>query len=177
MGVISLQDVMEKRFHEIKTNFKRASVRNNITFDYDIFIETYIKCCEHLTNTDMNEKQLIQYFWVSFLNNMKKELRKKFYKIEVVDIEEAMDILDETYDERKYKAFDYILTYVESNFDKDLFKAWTLHFIENKSYEELIKMGYTNINFHNAFRNINNSIKNKLPKENKDYNTIINEIF
>ena len=42
---------------------------------------------------------------------------------------------------------------------------------------ELEELGYTNMNFHNIFRNINNSIKNKLPKENKEYNTIIKEIF
>jgi hypothetical protein len=54
---------------------------------------------------------------------------------------------------------------------------WYLHFAENKDYEDLKNMGYIDTNFHNLFRNINNSIKNKLPKINKDYNNIIQEIF
>ena len=36
-----------------------------------------------------------------------------------------------------------------------------------KTYDELIEMGYDDINFHNLFRQINLYIKNKLPKENE----------
>ena len=32
MGATTLNDVMERRFHELKNNFKRASAKNNITF-------------------------------------------------------------------------------------------------------------------------------------------------
>lgn len=179
MGGVSLQDVMGKRFREIKRNFQRASFRNGFKFDEDVFIDTYIKCCEHLKNTDMDEKQLIQYYWVSFVNNMKKEYRQKFYRIEEVEIkdEEEIEIIDENYDDRREKVYDYIISHVKENFDNDSFKMWYLHFAENKDYEDLKNMGYIDTNFHNLFRNINNSIKNKLPKINKDYNNIIQEIF
>lgn len=181
MGVLTLQYVMEKRFHNIKQNFQRASLRNNITFDYDVFIETYIKCNESTKNSKMDEKQLIQYFWVSFLNNSKKELKKKLYKVEEIDIVDEdgneIEIIDETFDDRKYRIFDYIVDHVKENFDENSFNIWYLHFAENKSYEELKSMGYTNINFHNTFRNINNSIKFKLPKINKDYDSLVKEIF
>lgn len=177
MGATTLQDIMEKRFREIKTNFKRASVRNNIIFDEDIFIDTYIKCCDYLNNTDMNEKQIIQYFWVSFINNIRKESRKKIYKVKEEDLENALEIIDEEYDERRYKVYDFIINHVKNNFDELSFKIWYMHFVENISYEDLIKLGYNNINFHNIFRNINNSIKLKLPKENKEYKSIIKEIF
>ena len=71
MGVILLQEIMEKRFHEIRENFKRASAKNDMVFSDDVFIDTYITCCEHLKNNNMNESQIIQYFWVSFTNNIK----------------------------------------------------------------------------------------------------------
>lgn len=182
MGVISLQDIMEKKFHEIKNNFKRASVRNYISFDEDVFMDTYIKCYEHLKNTNMDEKQIIQYLWVSFINNIKKESKKNRYTIEKIGIEGAfnddnIESIDEPYDDRRYKVYDYIISYVKENFNEDVFEAWYLHFTENKSYDDLIKLGFNNINFHNVFRNINNKIKTKLPKENKEYSNIIKEIF
>lgn len=177
MGVILLQEIMKQRFHEIKENFKRASAKANITFDYDIFIDAYIKCCEHLENNKMDEKQIIQYFWVSFVNDIKKKYRKSSKTITKVDIEEAFGIIDETYDDRRYKVFDIIISYVKSNFSKEEYILWSLHFIEGKSYEELTNMGYSQTNFHNVFRNINNRIKNNLPKENKEFKNIIKEIF
>ena len=104
MGGLMLQDVMEKSFHNIEQNFKRASVRNNITFDYDIFIETYIKCNESTKDNTMNEKELIQYFWVSFVNNTKKESKKHLYKVEEVNIEDEdgneIEIIDENFDDQ-----------------------------------------------------------------------------
>ena len=54
MGAVLLREIMETRFHEIQNNFKCASKKMGYTFDYDIFIETYIKCDEKLNN---NEEQ------------------------------------------------------------------------------------------------------------------------
>ena len=125
----------------------------------------------------MNETQIIQYFWVSFVNNTKKEYRKKQYKVEKVEIEEAEYVLDEPYDDRRTCIYETIIDNVKNKFNKNEFESWFLHFTENKSYEELTQMGYININFHNVFRNINNYIKNKLAKENNEYKNIINEIF
>jgi hypothetical protein len=189
MGVVTLQYIMEKDFHNIKTKFKRASLKNGIIFDEDIFIDTYLKCCDYLKDTNMDEKQIIQYYWVSFVNNTKKEAKKKIYKVEETYIEDSLqndddseyinelEIIDETYDDRRYRVYDFIIDYVKNNFDEQSFKSWYLHFVNNIDYEKLKSMGYTNINFHNVFRNINNAIKNKLPKENKEYKTIIKEIF
>lgn len=176
MGAILLRNIMEKHFYEIQANFKRASAKNGYVFDYDIFIETYEKCNTILANKEMTKEQILQYFWVAYLNNIKKDQIKQS-KITKVDIEEAEEIIDEPYDNRRLLVHDAIVKYVEANFTKDEFKAWYLHLTENKTYEELKEMGYTNINFHNTFRNITNHIKNKLPKENKQYKNIVKEIF
>ena len=107
---------------------------------------------------------------------MKKDLKNKS-KYPSVDLEEAAEILDEQYDDRKTIVYETIIEFVKRNFKENEFKAWYLHFAENKSYEELVKMGYDNMNFHNVFRNINSHIKYKLPKENKKYKSIVKEMF
>lgn len=176
MGVILLSEIMKDKFHEIMSNFKRASAKNNIIFDYDIFVETYIKCNETLKNKNFTKEEMIQYFWVAFNNNMKKYLINNS-KYSLVDLEEAAEVLDEPYDDRRTIVYETIIDFVKTNFKENEFKAWYLHFAENKSYEELVKIGYNNMNFHNLFRNINNQIKNKLPKENKKYKSIVKEMF
>lgn len=176
MGAILLHEIMSTKFHEIQENFKRASKKCGYTFDYDIFIETYIKCDEILKNKNITEDKIIQYFWVAFINNTKKYLKIKS-KYPLVDLEEAAEVLNEPYDDRRTIVYETIINFVKTNFKENEFKAWYLHFTENKSYEELVKMGYDNMNFHNIFRNINNQIKNKLPKENKKYKSIVKEMF
>lgn len=177
MGVISLRDIIEKRYHEIKNNFIRASKKNHFVFSEDTFIDTYIKCCDLLETMNLNEKETLNYFWAAFVNNSKKTYRKTKYSIDKIEIaEEADNILDENYDDRRYNAVDIILDNVKKRFNNDEYTAWYLHFAENKSYEELAKLGY-NFNFHNIFRNINNYVRNKLPKENEQFKNIITEIF
>lgn len=124
----------------------------------------------------MTEKETIKYLWSAFVNNTRKGYRKIKYTIDITELLESDDIPDSTYDETKFKAVDILIEYVKQNFSKEEFTAWYLHFAENKSYEELNKMGY-NFNYHNLFRNINNHIKNKLPKENQEYNTIIKDML
>lgn len=183
MGVNLLREIMEKRFHEIKNNFKRASARHNLVFDDDIFIDTYIKCSEFLINKKMTEEQVIQYFWTAFVNNIKKTYRKSKYKLVKIELEEngnlipeINDIIDEPYDDRRYRIFDTIIENIKQKFSEDEYNAWYLHFVENKTYEELNKLNY-NMNFHNVFRNINNYIKIKLPKENQEYKMLIDDVF
>ena len=176
MGAVLLREIMKTRFHEIQNNFKCASKKMGYTFDYDIFIETFIKCDEKLKNKNVTEEQIIQYFWVSYSNNLKKEFNRKS-KISIVGLEEASEIIDEPYDDRRTFIYETMMKHIETNFKPHEVKAWYLHFAENKTYDELVKMGYDNINFHNSFRNINNYIKNQLPRENKKFKNIVNEIF
>lgn len=176
MGAILLREIMSTRFHEIQENFKRASCKCGVKFDYDIFIDTYMKCDEILQHKDVTEEQVLKYFWVAFLNNSKKDYKQK-QKITKVNIEEAEEIAYEEYDDRRLIVHETIINYVRENFSEIEFDAWYLHFVENKDYKDLENMGFVGINFHNLFRNINNGIKNKLPKLNKTYKRLIKEIF
>ena len=78
MGAVLLREIMNNKFHEIMENFKRGSKKFGIEFDYDIFINTYMKCNNMLIEKDINEEQLIQYFWVAFINNSKKNLKQEY---------------------------------------------------------------------------------------------------
>lgn len=176
MGAVLLREIMEKRFHEIQNNFKCASKKYGYTFDYDIFIDTYIKCDEVLKNKNISEEQTIQYFWIAFSNNLKKDFNKRC-KITEVNLEEATDIINEPYDDRRTYIYETIMKHIKTKFNNDEIKSWYLHFAENKTYENLIEMGYDNINFHNSFRNINSYIKNQIPKKDEKFKNIINEIF
>jgi hypothetical protein len=173
MGALLLRDIMETEFDNIQNNFKRGLSKSGYTFDYDVFIDTYIKCSETLKNKELTREQIIQYLWVSFLNNTKLE-HNKTKKIIKVDIEEANNIIDEPYDEQRYEICDIIINFVKTNFSAIEYNMWYSHFVLNKSYKELEKMGYKNVNFHNIFRQINSKIKNKLPEKNINYKTLIN---
>lgn len=176
MGVAVLRDMMEKRYHEIKSLFKRASKTYGYNFNEDIFSEVYIKCFNALQTKNMSEIEITKYLWTAFINNTKKESKKTIYTIDIVEFLENDDVEDITYDETRYKAVDIIIENVKAKFNKAEFDAWYLHFMENKTYEELKILGY-DFNFHNVFRNINNFIKIKLPKMNKEFKTIIKERF
>ena len=104
MGGVTLNEILEKRFHEISFNFKKASKKHDIKFDEDIFIDTYIKCCDSLKDKEMNESQIIKYFWTAFVNNTKKSYRHKKTIIDIDEYEEILDIIDEPYDDRRCKV-------------------------------------------------------------------------
>lgn len=174
---MQLQDIMTVKFNEIKHNFICASKKNGLGFNEDIFIDSYIKCNETLKNKNLDENEIIKYFWVSYCNNIKKEFRNNKHKCNV-EISESFDAtVDEDYDDRKLVLYDTIITSVKEKYSELEYTLWYLHFVEKKSYESLVDMGYKNINFHNLFRNINYYIKNKLPNENTEYNNIIKDLF
>ena len=49
--------------------------------------------------------------------------------------------------------------------------------IDGKTYEELIDMGYDNINFHNLFRQIRYYIKITLPNEEPEFKKLLEDSF
>jgi hypothetical protein len=72
--------------------------------------------------------------------------------------------------------YDLIQIAVDSKFGTGVTNIWKLHFIDNKTYEQLELMGYEGINFHNLFRQINSYIKNVLPKENPVFCKLLLEL-
>ena len=175
MEVSSLQTLVAEKFYEIQRNFKCASAKTNIKYDYDVFCDTFLKCCEALNGKILSEKNIIKYFWVAFANNLKRKYYKSKYVPYFTEMDENVKVNEDEKSWKKYEVFDVIKHSVINKFGEDNFKLWYLHFIENKSYLELNKSGYTDVNFHNLFRRITNYVKYKLPIENKEYQTLLKE--
>lgn len=177
MQEITLTTIITKDFLKIKNNFKCASSKNSIKFDDDIFIDTYLKCEESLKKHQLNdEANIIRYFWVSYFNNMKKSFRTSKYRQPLLELNENYDIEDTIYDSKKYDLCDIINEEIIGKFGNDSHKLWILHFIEGKTYDELVNMGYNEINFHNLFRQINHYVKVSLPKQNPKIKKLIEEV-
>lgn len=177
MGLISLEEIMKHKYSEIERNFRCASAKINLNYDCDIFCETYLKCCDALKDKDLDEKKIIQYFWVSFTNNSRKQYRVSKYKPKMCEVDVNVPMEDNNYDENKYEIYDIINQSIYNKFGSKMHSIWSLHFIENKTYDELVKLGYDDVNFHNLFRKITSYIKTKLPKENKTYKKLLIEAF
>ncbi len=177
MEVVSLERILNEKYYEIQRNFMSASSKINLKFDHDVFGDTYLKCCTALSGKVMTEESIISYFWAAFANNSRKKFRKSKYIPQMSDLNENSDVIDEVYNDTKYNIYDIINESVLNKYGDKTFIIWKLHFIDNKTYEELEEMGYTNINFHNLFRQITNYIKNRLPKENEIYKSLVKEAF
>ena len=144
--------------------------------DGDLFNDSFIKCYEAIKDRNFDEETTIKYFITVLSNNFKK---KKNNNIEFTDIHgiDEDDIFEmENHSEIRYEICDIIHENVINKFGEEKYHAWKLHFIDNKSYEELIEMGFENMNFHNLFRQINLYIKHKLPKENGEFKTLLKKL-
>lgn len=178
MGNVSLEGIMRDRFNEIETNFRIASVKFNLKFDCDMFIETYLMCCESLKEKDLDETSILKYFWVSFLNNSKKIHKKTKYTPNMIEVD--CNICDDSYieyDESTLTLCDIINEKIEEKFGISSRTVWELHFIENKTYDELSELGYIGINFHNLFRKIIRYVKITLPKENVQFKILLKDVY
>lgn len=178
MRVNVLEQIITNNYDTIKTNFKIACGKKNIIFDDDLFNDTYLNCFHALNEKDISEKNAIQYFWTAYSNNNRKKYRTSKYipKLNVLD-EKYDNICDIEYDENKYQIFDILIKSVTNKFGNENSNLWQLHFIENKTYNQLKEMGHKTINFHNLFRQINSYIKNILPKENRHFKKLIYEYY
>ena len=167
-------------FDLFKTDFTNESVLKKYPqLEYymkengDLFNESFIKCYEAIKDRNFDEESTIKYFTVILNNTFKKSKKKniKFEDVYAVDEEDIYEI--EEHSETRFNISDIINESVKKIFGEKKYTAWKLHFVNNKSYDELIEMGYDDINFHNLFRQINAYIKNKLPKENEVYKSLL----
>ena len=169
----TFNSVLEADFDTIKRNFRLACMKHNLMFNEDIFIDTYIKCVIALQDKDMTNISHISYFWTAYANNLRKSQRVSKFKPKSCVITDIHSATTEYEEDFKDLLYDIIQIAVDSKFGTGVTNIWKLHFIDNKTYEELELMGYEGINFHNLFRQINFYIKNILPKENEVFKKLL----
>ena len=115
----------------------------------------------------------ISYFWTAYANNLRKSQRVSKFKPKSCVITDIHSATTEYEEDFKDLLYDIIQIAVDSKFGTGVTNIWKLHFIDNKTYEELELMRYEGINFHNLFRQINFYIKNVLPKENEVFKKLL----
>lgn len=169
----TFNSVLETDFDTIKKNFRLACMKHKLIFNEDIFIDTYIKCVITLQDKDMANISHISYFWTAYANNLRKSKRTSKFKPKSYIITDIHSATTEYEEDFKDLLYDIIHLAVDSKFGTGVTNTWKLHFIDNKTYEELKHMGYEDINFHNLFRQVNSYIKNVLPKENEMFKKLL----
>ena len=170
--------IIKDSYNELIVNFKYAAYNHGLKYDYDVFADTYDKCHNTLINKNIKKDDAIRYFWASFSNNLKRLNKKTKYTPTIVDLNENCNqIIDTEYNETKFQIADIIKSKIINKFGKKSFDIWYLHFIDGKTYEELIDMGYDNINFHNLFRQIRYYIKITLPNEEPEFKKLLEDSF
>lgn len=144
--------------------------------DGDLFNDSFIKCYNVIKDRNFDEESTIKYFITVLSNTFKKtkKMNVEFEDVYAVNEEEIYEF--ENHSEVRFEICDIINNSVKNKFGELKHYVWKLHFVDNKSYDELKEMGYDNINFHNLFRQINSYIKNKLPKENEKYKSLIEKV-
>ena len=142
----------------------------------DLFNESFIKCYDAIKDRDFDEETTVKYFTTVLSNNFKKRKRKDIQFTDIHGVNEDDIYKIENHCEDRYDVSDIINESVKKQFGERKHLIWKLHFVENRTYDDLIKMGYTDVNFHNLFRQINSYIKTRLPKENEEYRLLLNKL-
>ena len=142
----------------------------------DLFNESFIKCYDTIKDKNFDEETTVKYFTTVLSNNFKKHGKKTTQFLDVYAVDEDDIYKIENHCEDRYEVCDIINECVKKEFGERKHLIWKLHFMEHRTYDDLIKLGYTDVNFHNLFRQINAYIKTRLPKENEEYRLLLNKL-
>lgn len=143
----------------------------------DVFNDAFLKCYDTIKDRDYDEITTIKYFGAALSNNFRKEQKRTSEFLDIYGVNEVDICCEELHNESKYELCDIINESVKKKFGERKHRAWKLHFMDGYTYEDLIEMGYDDINFHNLFRQINSYVKDKLPKENEDYKKLLKKLY
>lgn len=159
-------ELVVKDFYVLKTKFQTKLKTMGLEFDEDLFVDTMLKCDKALINKDLPKHDLLKYWWVSYCNEVKRNKN-----IVYIDINDDIDSCDEMYEDIVDDIYNFVIKELNNNFDNTVIDAWINHICHNKSYKELIEMGY-NYKFNNEFKKITRFIKNKILKTNKEFDVL-----
>ena len=149
---------VEPRFESFKKSMKKMAMKNGISFDDDVFMDTLVSCSQTFSNQNATNSDIDNYFWIAFKqNSFSKISRNKFS--DTVNFDDFGDnLIDELYNADIDEIVDLIKNEVIHEFGNDIYNAWMLHMCEGYTYTELEKCGYKGLNLHNEFRQIKRHI-------------------
>ena len=146
-------------FKTIKNKFELQIKRVGLSFDEDIFSDTILKCNEKLKESNINDKEMLYYFWMAFKNNTLREIG---YIRNNTTGQIPEDIIDE-YDDEKIDLFDVVTKLIIDEFGEEIYQLFSLH-ANGMTYEELYKITKKE-NLKYIFRKVREYVRGKIKKE------------
>ena len=146
-------------FKTIKNKFELQIKRVGLSFDEDIFSDTILKCNEKLKESNINDKEMLYYFWMAFKNNTLREIG---YIRNNTTEQIPEDIIDE-YDDEKIDLFDVVTKLIIDEFGEEIYQLFSLH-ANGMTYEELYKITKKE-NLKYIFRKVREYVRGKIKKE------------
>ena len=146
-------------FKTIKNKFELQIKRVGLSFDEDIFSDTILKCNEKLKESNINDKEMLYYFWMAFKNNTLREIG--YIRNNTTD-QIPEDIIDE-YDDEKIDLFDVVTKLIIDEFGEEIYQLFSLH-ANGMTEEELYKITKKE-NLKYIFRKVREYVRRKIKKE------------
>lgn len=160
---------VEPRFKTFKEKIQKMATKNKIMFNEDVFMDTLIKCMTTFTNENPKDSDVDKYFWVAYRQNCLNVISRNKFK-NTTEVSTLGDILDDDkYNEDIDTLAEITENAIKEQFGERVLEAWKLHVCENKTYKEITKLGYEDINLHNEFREIKRYMTSKYLKKNPEY--------
>ena len=121
-----------------KKKWKTLLKDKGLSFNEDIYNDSIIKTYEAILKKEV-DADYIGYWYTTFLNNSKRDVKYSYHKREDVDV---FDVLKEKeYEESNvnlyYSAISVILSKVKEQFDRKTFEVYRMYLLCNMSYEQL----------------------------------------
>lgn len=146
-------------FKTIKNKFELQIKRVGLSFDEDIFSDTILKCNEKLKESNINDKEMLYYFWMAFKNNTLREIG---YLRNNTTGQIPEDIIDDD-DDEKIDLFDVVTKLIIDEFGEEIYQLFSLH-ANGMTYEELYKITKQE-NLKYTFRKVREYVRGKVKKE------------
>ena len=151
-------NVVANNFEAIKKSFITRLKQMGNEFDEDMFMDNFIKCCTTLNDKPMSKSDCINYFWRAYVNNLKTP--SKFITISLDDPDRGPIVPDlpVSYNYSIDRKYQNLINLLEEKFGNYYTQAYILHFAEDKSYKELIELGF-DFKHNNIFKRMTKYIK------------------
>ena len=189
-GTFKFVDIVADNFYEIRSIFKRNLKGKGFEFNEDILTDTFISCNNTLKDKRLTKNDGIKYFWTAYLNKLKTSASQNNNTVYIAELSyhdedswgpyneyEDIDIIDDVYNSDIDKLYDYIMGAVKDKYGEIESEIFELHVCKGIHTKELIRMGYTDINFEYLVKKIKRYINTHVVKNNKIVNELINNIY
>lgn len=179
-------DIVADNFYEIRDNFKKGLKGKGYKYDEDVLSDAFISCNTALKDKYLTKEEAVKYYWTAYINKLKSKSAKNSNIVYISDISynddifeqyKDIDVIDEQYNEDVDILYNYIMSKVEEKYGEYETRIFDLHICQGVHTKELIKMGYTDVNFEYLTKKIKRYIKNHIINNKEINDQIILDIL